>query len=655
MSHADATPAATRQFRAATGLLGAATGLLRGATVLLRGATEQSGGATEQSGGATEQPGRATEQPGRATEQPGRATEQPGRATEQSGGATNPSGLATHLFRSPADASPDATGPASAAAAGPSGLASPLNAKLVVFINPPYERIAPGYGFVKHITNRSPSLGLLHLAAEVRQHGYDPTILESDILDLDAAAVAERVIAMRPAYVGITLFTVGVAGSVEICRRIRAALPDCRIIVGGPHISSMGPDTIARFGVFDVAVQGEGEKILVNLLRAFDDGADLADVHGIIYRDERGVRVNPADKTENVLDDLPFPAWDLLPNFPRAYPLAIYDYPVGPVATIAASRGCPFHCKFCDTSTFGARVRYYSPEKVVEMMEHLRDRYGVRHVLFVDDLFLASRLRTTKFCELVIERGIQMTWSCAARVDTVRPDLLALMKRAGCWQISFGLETGSEEMLKKMDKVARVERSEAAVKETSEAGIRVKGLFMLGYPGETEASIEETKEFVSRIPMTIMNLTKFTPYPGSPVYRELYGTNIREDHWSKMNGMNFVWTPDGIDANALDRHYQDILAGFYKRKPVRRQYIHLSVRHPEHLRRLARFGAGFVWAKTRSVLGGRKGLLNRTDLEDLDVLPEPALPVRHAPSECATPSGPTETAVTLTVRKRPSD
>ena len=529
-----------------------------------------------------------------------------------------------------------------------------LNRKSVVFINPPYERIAPGYGFVKHITNRSPSLGLLHLAAEVRQHGYDPTILESDILDLDAAAVAERVVAMRPAYVGITLFTVGVAGSVEICRRIRAALPDCRIIVGGPHISSMGPDTIARFGVFDVAVQGEGEKILVNLLRAFDDGADLADVHGIIYRDERGVRVNPADKTENVLDDLPFPAWDLLPNFPQAYPLAIYDYPVGPVATIAASRGCPFHCKFCDTSTFGARVRYYSPEKVVEMMEHLRDCYGVRHVLFVDDLFLASRLRTTKFCELVIERGIQMTWSCAARVDTVRPDLLALMKRAGCWQISFGLETGSEEMLKKMDKVARVERSEAAVKETSEAGIRVKGLFMLGYPGETEESINETKEFVSRIPMTIMNLTKFTPYPGSPVYRELYGTNIREDHWSKMNGMNFVWTPDGIDANALDRHYQDILAGFYKRKPVRRQYVHLSVRHPEHLRRLARFGAGYIWAKTRSVLGGRKGLLNRPDLEDLDVLPEPALQVRHAPepSSCSTPTGPVEAAVTLHVRKK---
>ena len=528
----------------------------------------------------------------------------------------------------------------------------------IVFINPPYERIAPGYGFVKHITNRSPSLGLLHLAAEVRQHGWQPSIIESDVEDLDVAAVAKRVIDARPAYVGITLFTVGVAGSVEIARRIKEKLPNIKIVVGGPHISSMGPETIARFSAFDVAVQGEGEKILVNLLRAWESGDDIANVHGIIFRQGGHVRVNPPDKTDNVLDDLPFPAWDLLPGFPHKYPLAIYDYPRGPVATIAASRGCPFHCKFCDTSTFGARVRYYSPAKVVEMMEHLRDTYGVRHVLFVDDLFLASRKRTTEFCNLVLERGIKMTWSCAARVDTVWPPLLELMKKAGCWQISFGLETGDAEMLVKMDKVAKLERSEQAVKETAAAGIRVKGLFMLGYPGETEDSIAKTKAYVNRIPMTIMNLTKFTPYPGSPVYRELYGTNIREDHWSKMNGMNFVWTPDGIDAATLDRHYQQILASFYKRKPVRRQYAHLTVRHPEHLKRLARFGGGLGLAKLKSLVTGRRGLLHKENLADLDhfdVQPEEALPVKHAPapSSCSSDT-PRETMVTLGIAKKPT-
>jgi radical SAM superfamily enzyme YgiQ (UPF0313 family) len=491
--------------------------------------------------------------------------------------------------------------------------------KQVFLINPPYERISPGYAFVKHITNRSPSLGLLHLAAEVRLHGYHPTIIESDILELEAAEVARRVITARPRFVGITLFTVGVAESVKIARKIKASLPQTTIIVGGPHIASMGPETLQRFSEFDVAVKGEGEKILVELLAALEQGKPLASVRGLIYRQDGQVVTTPPPMTPNELDDLPFPAWDLLPDFPKAYPLAIYDYPAGPVATIAASRGCPFHCKFCDTSTFGARVRYYSPRKVFEMMSHLNERYGVRHVLFVDDLFLASRLRTTELCNLLINSKLKMTWSCAARVDTVKPDLLDLMRKAGCWQISFGLETGSDEMLQRMDKCARVAKSELAVQWTNAAGIRVKGLFMLGYPGETPASIAMTKDFVQRIPMTIMNLTKFTPYPGSPVYRELYGTSIRDDHWEKMNGMNFVWAPDGISVEELDRHYLDVVTTFYKHKRVRRAYVKMSLAHPEHLARLARFGAGFVAAKARSVLSGRKGLLVKGNETDLDV------------------------------------
>lgn len=491
--------------------------------------------------------------------------------------------------------------------------------KRVYLVNPPYERIAPGYAFIKHLTNRSPSLGLLHLAAHVREHGFEPTILESDILDLDFDGVADRIIADAPAYVGITLFTVGVWGSARIARRVKKALPDTKVIVGGPHISSMGLETIKRFPEFDVAVQGEGEKILIALLEAFEAGGDLAKVPGIIYRKGGKTAVNPPPNLELVLDDLPFPAWDLLPKFPQAYKPAVYDYPRGPVATIAASRGCPFHCKFCDTSTFGAKVRYYSPQKVFEMMQYLQKRWGVRHVMFVDDLFLASRQRTTELCNLILANNFKMTWTCDARVDTVKPDLLDLMKRAGCWQISFGLETGSDDMLRRMDKSARVEKSERAVNWSAEAGIRIKGLFMLGYPGETPETIQMTKDFVRRIPMTIMNLTKFTPYPGSPVYRELYGTTIRDDHWEKMNGMNFVWSPEGIEVEELDRHYQEVIRWFYKQKRVRRMYVKESINNPGHLIRLARAGIGFAAAKTKSYLRGRRGLLveqNETNLDE---------------------------------------
>jgi anaerobic magnesium-protoporphyrin IX monomethyl ester cyclase len=494
------------------------------------------------------------------------------------------------------------------------------NNKRIVFINPPYERIAAGYEFVKHITNRSPSLGLLHLAAEVRLHGYEPSIVESDIQDLNAEQAAQHVIAMRPAYVGITLFTVGVWGAAQIARHIKKALPETIIIIGGPHVASMGPETIQRFREFDYAVVGEGEKVLMDLLTALEQKSDLFQVPGIIYRDGPFLRVTPGNPVNKLLDNLPMPAWDLLPGFPQAYPPAIYDFPRGPVATIAASRGCPFHCKFCDTSTFGDKVRHYSPVKVFEMMQHLHDTYGVRHIMFVDDLFLASRVRVTELCELLLKHNLKMTWTCTARVDTVKPDVLEIMKKAGCWEISFGLETGSNELLQKMDKAARVEKSEEAVKWTAAAGIRVKGLFMLGYPGETPETIQMTRDFVRRIPMTIMNLTKFTPYPGSPVYRDLYGTNIRDDHWEKMNGMNFVWAPEGISVEELDRHYQEILVSFYKRRQIGHYYLKLTIQYPNHFYRLLRFGLGFLGAKTRSILSGRRGLLIKKNEVHLDRL-----------------------------------
>lgn len=488
----------------------------------------------------------------------------------------------------------------------------------IVFINPPYERIAPGYDFVKHITNNSPSLGLLHLAAEVRQYGYNPSIIESDIFNLSVDQVAEQVVKMSPKYVGITLFTVGVWGAASIAKKIKLALPDTIIIVGGPHISSMGTETIERFSQFDYAVDGEGEKVLMELLQVLETDGDLFTVPGLIYRDKFFVRKTPGKPVNRILDELPFPAWDLLPDFPKAYKPAIYDFPRGPVATIAASRGCPFHCKFCDTSTFGASVRHYSPQVVFKMMKHLNEKYGVRHIAFVDDLFLASKIRVKELCELILTDGFEMTWSCTARVDTVKPDILGLMKQAGCWEISFGLETGSNDLLKKMDKKAEVEKSEQAVKWTAEVGIRTKGLFMLGFPGEDEHTIQQTKDFIRNIPMTIMNLTKFTPYPGSPIYREIYGTNIREDHWQKMNGMNFVWAPEGISVKELDKHYQEILTAFYKRPQIGHYYLKLTLQYPNHFIRLLRFGLGFLRAKLVSVIHGRGGLLVKEEAPHLD-------------------------------------
>jgi len=492
----------------------------------------------------------------------------------------------------------------------------------LTLVTPPYERIAKGYEFIKYVTNRAPTLGLLHLAAEVRRHGYTPSIIESDIFDLTVDDVVRQVVEERPAYVGITLFTVGVACGADIARRIKFQLPETVIIVGGPHISSMAAETMRRFTEFDYAVVGEGEEILVNLLNTLESKGDVSQVPGLVYMDRSDLterlHVAPRHHINRDMDRLPMPAWDLLPDFPQAYSPALFDFPVGPVASIAASRGCPFHCKFCDTSTFGAAVRAYSAQRVFEIMTYLKSQYGIRHLMFVDDLFTASRKRTTELCNLIIENGLDMTWSCASRVDVVKPDLLHLMKRAGCWEISFGLESGSNELLQKMDKAADVARSREALEWTHRAGIRSKGLFMLGYPGESAETIAQTKAFAREVPLTIMNLTKFTPYPGSPIYRDIYGTSIREDHWEKMNGMNFLWAPEGMTIEQVNKEYRKILFAFYSRPGIALHYLKLSLQNPGHVARLLKFCQVYCMHSLRRVTGLDQHDSNSSPVVNLD-------------------------------------
>ena len=485
--------------------------------------------------------------------------------------------------------------------------------KRIVLVTPPYERIAAGYEFVKTITNLQPTLGLLHLAAEVREHGYEPSIIEGDLFELTVDEVVERIVQTAPSYVGISLFTVGVHASVEIAGKVKQALPDTTIIVGGPHISSMAEETMVRYPQFDLAVLGEGEEALVILLDTLQAGGDISNVPSLLYVEkselQSQVRRTPKLPIHRELDHLPMPAWDLLPDFPGAYLPPVYDYPRAPVASIAASRGCPFHCKFCDTSTFGAKVRAYTPPRVFEIIQHLQAEYGIRHITFVDDLFLASKKRTRALCELIIEHNVDITWSCTSRVDVVKPEILDIMKKAGCWEINFGLETGSDELLQKMDKAASIEKSKRALQWTADAGIRSKGLFMLGFPGENQQTVAATKAFLKEIPLTLMNLTKFTPYPGSPIYRELYKTTVRDDHWDKMNGMNFLYAPEGMTVKELDKTYKQLLGSFYRQPRILWHYVTFSFRYPHHLLRLAKFLLLATRAKARSYLRGRGGNL----------------------------------------------
>ena len=460
----------------------------------------------------------------------------------------------------------------------------------IILINPPYEKVSKGFECVDHLSNRSPSLGLLHLAAQLQKDNFTVKIIESDLEKLNPEDVAKQVLELNPKFIGITLFTVGVDNGVLISELVKKVKPEIKVLVGGPHISSMGYETMKRFPSFDLAVLNEGELVISKILTNYQKKLSQNNVSGIMYRDEKRELIStPPSKEQIQLDDLPVPAWDLLDGFPNKYPLAVFDYPKGPVATFSASRGCPFKCEFCDTSTFGSKIRYYSPEKVFEIMQNLQKDYGIQHLQFVDDLFVANQKRIKELCNLIIDNNFKMTWSCTARVDTINLETLKKMKQAGCWEISYGLESGSDEMLKHMKKATKVEQSRKAIHWTHEAGIRSKGLFMLGYPHEDENTIAQTKKFIQEIPLTTMNLSKFTPYPGSPIYRRLYGTSIRDEDWERMNGMNFIFTPENLSMEKLDFEYKEILLTFYKRAVILKHYLGTGLRNPNHFVRLFKF------------------------------------------------------------------
>ena len=220
----------------------------------------------------------------------------------------------------------------------------------------------------------------------------------------------------------------------------------------------------------------------------------MSSVRGIAYRPDASCReliLTPPREPIEDLDSIPFPAWDLLPDLAKSYCPPAHTVKRFPASLIMTSRGCPGKCTFCDNKVFGRSVRTHSADYVVRLIRHLQQQYGIRELQIRDDNFLASKQRAVELCQRLIDEKIDLAWSCAGRVDMITPDMLQLMKRAGCWQIWYGIESGSNRVLKAIRKNTTCERIEAAVRSTKRAGISPCGFFMIGLPTETEDDIEE--------------------------------------------------------------------------------------------------------------------------------------------------------------------
>jgi magnesium-protoporphyrin IX monomethyl ester (oxidative) cyclase len=266
---------------------------------------------------------------------------------------------------------------------------------------------------------------------------------------------------------------------------------------------------------------------------------------GTLFSPGDAVLTNPRRPRITRLDDLPFPAYEKLFGFPQKYHLPLFSFIKRFGATMMTSRGCPHSCSFCDRTVFQHEYAYNSAEYVWEHMRHLRDDFGVHHINFYDDLFTANRQRILELCELLSSKPLGIDFNCSIRVGHANAELLKSLKRAGCIQISVGVETGDAELLSRHKLGVTIQGVRETTERAHAAGLRVKGLFVFGLPGETPKSAQTTSDFIQSIAFDEINISKFSPFHGAPIWSECVSGRsgkLQED-WRLMNCLHFTYLP----------------------------------------------------------------------------------------------------------------
>ncbi len=447
-----------------------------------------------------------------------------------------------------------------------------MKTKNIVFVNPPIT-MEKRYGKFSVGGSYLPPLGLCSLASVTRENGFHAKIVDSVALKLDYKNTVLKVLHNSPKYIGITASTITIFIAAKLAEMIKNEDGAVIIIIGGPHITAAPQETMMLFSQFDVGVIGEGEVTIVNLLKIYDHGGNLENVNGIIFRKNNELKItNPRTLIKN-LDSLPMPAFDLLPYLPKYYRPSAQSVKRLPSTSLITARGCPGKCIFCDRKVFGNHCRYYSSDYIIKMIKYLYFNYGIRDIQIDDDTFVTNKHRLLKVCYTLIEEDLDLSWNCLARVDCVNLKLLKLMKKAGCWQIQYGIESGSQEILNFLKKGINLQQVSKVIRWTKEVGILSKGFFMIGNPLETEKSIIKTIEFAKRIDLDDFQMTFFTPFPGCEFHKisSQYGTF--DDSWEKMNEYNIVFTPNGLTRELLEKYHKKAFKDFYLRPKVVLSYL----------------------------------------------------------------------------------
>lgn len=466
------------------------------------------------------------------------------------------------------------------------------DSKKILLVHPlGYKAEAAGKD-ISRMTNIMPPLGLASIASYLEQHGIQTSILDCYAHPDSDRKIIDFLRAEQPGFLGLSCTTSSFLDGVRIAGLAKSVLPKILVVFGGVHVSAMQEKALIDFPVLDFAVVGEGEETLLELLQS---EGEYNNVPGIVYRDQNNSVIFTGRRTTFIeLDNLPFPAYEKLAGYPEKYKLPIFNYPKAPNTSCISSRGCPYACSYCDRSVFKRSFRYNSATYLYEHLHYLRTRFRIRHINFYDDQFTFNRERVVSFCSMMIAQPLGMTFNCAVRAEHIDLELLQMMKQAGCWMISLGIETGDPNLLAQHRQNADLAMLADKIRLIKKARIRTKGLLMMGLPGETEQSIQRSMDYVFSLPIDDFNLAKFTPFPGSPVYKNIHDLGQFEEDWEKMDCMRFQFVANGMTREQLDELFIKFYKSHFTRPKVLLGYAAMLWKSPDSWIRFASNLGNFI-------------------------------------------------------------
>jgi anaerobic magnesium-protoporphyrin IX monomethyl ester cyclase len=372
----------------------------------------------------------------------------------------------------------------------------------ILFISPNYSKSA---GII-------PSLGLACLKSYMDAN----TSFKTEILDLNKlkhSDVKRKLYSFKPDIVGISCLTIYRHDAINVSRLVKNAFPKCKVVLGGPHPTFMYRQLLENYPYVDIVVIGEGEITFKELASAIDLNQSTENIKGIAFRKNGEIHVSGKREIIHNLDELPFPVPMRNAVFPND------NITVNNVGMIMSSRGCNYGCNFCSSTRMWKKWRGRSPESVFKEMQMLVNEQKKEAIAFVDDEFTLDMSRITKLCQILIDNNWTTPWSCNTRVDHVSEGLFTMMKKAGCVHIGFGVESGSEKILKNINKKITVSQIKRAFASARTAGLKTKAFIMIGNVGETAETVEQTKKLILELnPDQLAVSRAVIIFPGSSLY-----------------------------------------------------------------------------------------------------------------------------------------